>query len=142
MVEKKDNSELSAELSCGICWNIMWQPVTTPCGHTFCKECLYQTLQRKRECTICRAEIFKSSIANLPVNVVLTSLIEKMEPEAIAQRKKEWELERENARKNVLPSNTGFNSIPVLVGVKLHVFKNMTTRIRVDPKIAVNMKIW
>jgi hypothetical protein len=36
----------------------------------------------------------------LPVNVVLTNLIEKMEPEAIAQRKKEWETERENAKKS------------------------------------------
>jgi hypothetical protein len=64
-----------------------------------------------------------------------------MEPQAIAQRKKEWEEEREKARRNVQAPITGLNSIPVIVGVKLHVFKNMNTRIRVDPKVGVNIKI-
>ena len=28
------------EFQCAICWQLMYKPVTTPCGHTFCKKCL------------------------------------------------------------------------------------------------------
>ena len=36
--------ELDSELQCVICLNLMNQPVTTPCGHTFCKQCLLSAL--------------------------------------------------------------------------------------------------
>ncbi|KDP23260.1 hypothetical protein JCGZ_23093 [Jatropha curcas] len=42
-------------LSCQICWKVMTNPITTPCGHNFCKACLEGTfagksLMRQRTC--------------------------------------------------------------------------------------------
>jgi hypothetical protein len=33
-------AEIEKEFECSICWELMFMPVTTPCGHTFCKKCL------------------------------------------------------------------------------------------------------
>ena len=32
--------EIEQEFSCSVCLELMFEPVTTSCGHTFCKECL------------------------------------------------------------------------------------------------------
>jgi hypothetical protein len=53
--------EVDEEFNCAICWMLMYQPVTTPCGHTFCKQCLQDALKLKKECLVCRKAIFESS---------------------------------------------------------------------------------
>ncbi|MFO0117892.1 MAG: RING-HC finger protein, partial [bacterium] len=53
-----DDEDVEDEFNCSICWNLMLQPVTTPCGHTFCKSCLQTTLNQKRECIMCRTPVF------------------------------------------------------------------------------------
>ncbi|GLU06302.1 hypothetical protein SLE2022_233450 [Rubroshorea leprosula] len=47
--------KLLKEFSCQICWNVMNSPLTTPCGHNFCKACLEgafagQSFVRERTC--------------------------------------------------------------------------------------------
>ena len=69
----------------------MFKPVTTPCGHTFCKECLESALAQRRECTLCKTKIFESSYANLQVNFMLQDMIEKKYPNLVAKRQKEFE---------------------------------------------------
>lgn len=75
-----NEEDLAEEFQCAICWQIMFRPVTTPCGHTFCKECLENALAVRRECTLCKARIFESSFANLQVNFMIQSMIEKKYP--------------------------------------------------------------
>ncbi len=45
-------------LKCSICHDYLLQPVTTPCGHTFCKRCLIQWMNSQRgeasTCPSCR----------------------------------------------------------------------------------------
>jgi len=65
----------------------MYQPVTTSCGHTFCKQCLLSVLKRKRECIMCRVPIFQGDISNLPVNIMLSNIIEKQYPKTSAKIK-------------------------------------------------------
>ncbi|XP_063785889.1 E3 ubiquitin/ISG15 ligase TRIM25-like [Pseudophryne corroboree] len=53
------SADLRQELDCFICQNIA--PVTLICGHNFCPDCLFHTLNTKEEsglyaCPVCRAE--------------------------------------------------------------------------------------
>lgn len=47
-------------LICPICMEILQDPVFfggNPCQHVFCRECIRNALERKRECPMCRAAI-------------------------------------------------------------------------------------
>ena len=63
------------DLNCLICYNLLCQPTTMHCGHSFCRDCavkLFNT-DRKINCPICRTTLSKE----LPrVNVTLKTLIE------------------------------------------------------------------
>jgi hypothetical protein len=43
----------SVELDCGICYGRLRVPITTPCGHTFCRACLYSSLRIRTACPHC-----------------------------------------------------------------------------------------
>ena len=42
-------------LECAICLRLVAEPITIPCGHTFCRCCLVKSLQQQRKCPTCRA---------------------------------------------------------------------------------------
>jgi len=43
-------------LECSVCLQLLCEPVTTPCGHSFCRPCLVGTLRKnKKKCPSCRA---------------------------------------------------------------------------------------
>ncbi|KAI9788242.1 MAG: hypothetical protein M1816_007008 [Peltula sp. TS41687] len=48
------------ELDCQICYNILLDPLTTSCGHTFCRKCLHRVLDHSSLCPICRRELLIS----------------------------------------------------------------------------------
>ncbi|KAG8429709.1 hypothetical protein GDO86_019416, partial [Hymenochirus boettgeri] len=55
------SADLRDELSCSICLNIYTDPVTLPCGHNFCKNCIGNVLGTQERlgvytCPECRAE--------------------------------------------------------------------------------------
>jgi hypothetical protein len=41
----ESTAEIDQDFVCIICFDLYYQPVTTNCGHTFCKECLSNTLK-------------------------------------------------------------------------------------------------
>lgn len=43
--------------SCSICIEQFEQPMVTPCGHQFCKECILGWLSSKNTCPMCRKNI-------------------------------------------------------------------------------------
>ena len=47
----------SEALRCPICWDQLIGPVATPCGHTFCSQCIRSALNVKKECPVCRVAI-------------------------------------------------------------------------------------
>ena len=110
----------------------MFKPVTTPCGHTFCKECLESALAQRRECTLCKTKIFESSYANLQVNFMLQDMIEKKYPNLVAKRQKEFEeLQAKRAEEKKQREEQKNGQIPVLFS-KAHVFKNMSASIKIN----------
>lgn len=39
---------------CVLCMRLLYEPVTTPCGHSFCKSCFARCTDVKNRCPICR----------------------------------------------------------------------------------------
>ncbi|KAF2457822.1 PUA-like domain-containing protein [Lineolata rhizophorae] len=74
-------------LDCGVCYRIMLDPVTTPCGHTFCRQCLSRTLRHNWQCPACRADLpIPPSLDNQASNVVLMGLLDAIRAADIAAR--------------------------------------------------------
>ncbi|KAH8094793.1 hypothetical protein BXZ70DRAFT_991629 [Cristinia sonorae] len=90
--------ELLAELTCHICFALMWQPVTTPCQHTFCSKCLHRSLDHSTACPLCRQQLpgydyFQETIGSSSsstetgaFNKLVLSITLKAFPEAYASR--------------------------------------------------------
>ncbi|MEQ2306580.1 hypothetical protein AMECASPLE_009684 [Ameca splendens] len=70
----------NANLTCAICLERFRYPVTIPCGHTFCKDCIIQHWDTKSKCNIApRCPICNEEFPSRPVlkrNVSLSVLTE------------------------------------------------------------------
>ncbi|XP_061536000.1 E3 ubiquitin/ISG15 ligase TRIM25 [Phycodurus eques] len=74
-----DDSELSLlslsdELTCCICLCTFDSPVTIPCGHNFCQECLLSTWKETYSCPQCRTHY--PTKPELKKNTVLSAVVE------------------------------------------------------------------
>eukprot|EP00198_Chlamydomonas_reinhardtii_P011092 XP_001700429.1 predicted protein [Chlamydomonas reinhardtii] len=49
---------------------LLFEPVTTPCGHTFCKECFARAIDHKPRCPYCRAAPPAAQQLTLPLFVM------------------------------------------------------------------------
>ncbi|KAF2761381.1 LON-domain-containing protein [Pseudovirgaria hyperparasitica] len=75
------------ELDCQVCYNLMLDPVTTTCGHSFCRKCLARVLDHSRHCPFCRRTLpMPPSLGNRPSNAALCSLLDGLCPELVASR--------------------------------------------------------
>lgn len=43
----------TGDLDCILCCRLLWKPVTTPCGHTYCWMCLDRCLDYSSACPLC-----------------------------------------------------------------------------------------
>jgi hypothetical protein len=62
----QDTEAIKQLLDCSICLLPLSDPITTQCGHTFCKECLIRTMTdlKTRSCPFCRHELFRIGKVN------------------------------------------------------------------------------
>ncbi|KAI4747252.1 hypothetical protein E4T50_02431 [Aureobasidium sp. EXF-12298] len=75
------------EVDCQVCYNIMYDPVTTACGHTLCRKCLARTLDHSTHCPVCRRSVITPpSLLKYPNNKTLVSLLEGLVPEIVSAR--------------------------------------------------------
>ena len=78
--EYSDDFEIEDEFVCIICLDLMYQPTTTNCGHTFCTECLSVLHHNFRvRCPICRKLVKQiDSVDKLPLNFnILYEIVER-----------------------------------------------------------------
>ncbi|XP_016305059.1 E3 ubiquitin-protein ligase TRIM39-like [Sinocyclocheilus anshuiensis] len=67
---------LNEELQCSICMHVLTDPVTTPCGHNFCKTCLNKcwTITQTCFCPLCK-ETFSRRPA-IKINTTLREVVQ------------------------------------------------------------------
>eukprot|EP01120_Amphizonella_sp_Union-15-10_P014898 TRINITY_DN7430_c0_g1_i1.p1 TRINITY_DN7430_c0_g1~~TRINITY_DN7430_c0_g1_i1.p1 ORF type:complete len:191 (-),score=49.70 TRINITY_DN7430_c0_g1_i1:127-699(-) len=104
-----------SDFECALCYKLFYQPVTTTCGHTYCKNCFLSSLKYSPHCPLCRAKLFDSPREfNISVNYLLLNILEKhfgteyqarmleeteegkqrdieRVPEAVASEQEEWD---------------------------------------------------
>ncbi|XP_019853147.1 PREDICTED: bifunctional apoptosis regulator-like [Amphimedon queenslandica] len=78
-------------MSCGVCFQLLLDPVTLNCGHSFCLVCLAQLWNVSRNssllCPMCR-QPWAEPGGRLPsVNVMLREVLEQTFPEKIKERR-------------------------------------------------------
>jgi Lon protease-like protein len=75
------------EVDCHVCYNMMYDPVTTPCGHTFCRRCLQRVLDHSMYCPVCRRSLLiPPSLEHQPSNKRLVDLLNGLCQEQVLLR--------------------------------------------------------
>ncbi|KAG9439859.1 hypothetical protein H6P81_020024 [Aristolochia fimbriata] len=76
------------DFECTLCLKLLYEPVTTPCGHSFCRACLFQSMDHGNKCPMCRTVLFISP-RTCSISVTLNNIIQKNFPEEYKERKLE-----------------------------------------------------
>ncbi|CAL5441788.1 unnamed protein product [Camellia sinensis] len=96
-------AERTDDFDCTLCLKLLYEPVTTPCGHSFCRSCLFQAMDRvlkKHKIDGKAHEITEIILGRLTgdldpysrsKSVTLNNIIEKNFPEEYAERKLEYD---------------------------------------------------
>ena len=74
------------DLTCEICYSVLFQPVTTTCGHTFCRDCLQRSLDFRPDCPYCRQPLDCVVARNYQVTNVIKEITEKLFPDEYVGR--------------------------------------------------------
>lgn len=82
---------MEEDLTCPLCFKILYIPVSTSCGHTYCKSCIERSFHNSKQCPICRVTL--ASPLNLTPTFILQTIIEKKYPEETKKRKQEEQIE-------------------------------------------------
>ncbi|EIN10633.1 LON-domain-containing protein [Punctularia strigosozonata HHB-11173 SS5] len=110
------------ELTCEICFALFFQPITTPCQHTFCAKCLQRSLDHSNSCPLCRQELPGFAyVQDHACNRVVLSIIFKAFPELYRERGEAIEAEERDARLDtpIFVAQLSFPGMPTL----LHFFE-------------------
>lgn len=55
------DASVRQQLECALCFGLLWEPATMPCGHTLCRPCLARSLDHAFDstpsCPLCRATL-------------------------------------------------------------------------------------
>ncbi|CAF3379848.1 unnamed protein product [Rotaria socialis] len=133
----------STDFGCSICCNLLWFPITTPCGHVFCRECVIRSVDNTQaKCPICKSSLqnFFPMLIQSHVNKseIISKIIETYFPIEFNERRQIYEQEniRGASMSSTLMSNEGQTEsqifeIPIFVCVlafpncvcPLHVFE-------------------
>ncbi|XP_070109513.1 LON peptidase N-terminal domain and RING finger protein 1 isoform X6 [Equus przewalskii] len=83
-----------SDFECSLCMRLFFEPVTTPCGHSFCKNCLERCLDHTPYCPLCK-ESLKEYLADRRycVTQLLEELMVKYLPDELSERKKIYDEE-------------------------------------------------
>ncbi|XP_063046733.1 LON peptidase N-terminal domain and RING finger protein 1 isoform X2 [Engraulis encrasicolus] len=77
-----------SDFECPLCIRLFYEPVTTPCGHTFCKNCIERSLDHNLRCPLCKQPL-QEYLKNRKYNptVLLQDIMSRLFPSQLAERK-------------------------------------------------------
>lgn len=65
-----------SDVECSLCIRMFLEPVTTPCGHTFCRECLERCMDHQPYCPLCKQCLREYlRVGSYPITAVLQDLM-------------------------------------------------------------------
>lgn len=115
-------AELQSELECQICVQLLYHPVTSPCGHTFCRRCLHRSLDHSPTCPLCRNDFPSFAyFQSQPVNVTTSRVILTAWPTFASDRKAALEAEETSSNLDtpIFFSHLAWPNLPIYI----HVFE-------------------
>jgi len=75
------------QFDCPLCQQLLFEPITTSCGHTFCKACTLRAMDHDNRCPMCRTIVHISP--EYGVSVLLQQVIQQNFPIQYQLRKEE-----------------------------------------------------
>ncbi|XP_051947096.1 E3 ubiquitin-protein ligase TRIM39-like [Xyrauchen texanus] len=75
-IVSSSSSALNEELQCSICLDVFTDPVTTPCGHNFCKTCLNDCWKNAQDCNCPLCKETFSKRPDLEINTTLREVVQ------------------------------------------------------------------
>jgi len=85
---QKLRDRLRTELDCQVCYSLILDPLTMPCGHTFCRRCVARVLDHTDLCPICRRKVgMPAAIQSEPLNNTLARLIDYFFADQVTARR-------------------------------------------------------
>ncbi|KAG8553550.1 hypothetical protein GDO81_003460 [Engystomops pustulosus] len=83
-----------SDLDCSLCMRLLYEPVTTPCGHTYCLKCLERCLDHNPKCPLCKEDLSEYlAMRKFCKTDLMEDLIAKYFPEELKERKMVYEEE-------------------------------------------------
>ncbi|WWD17561.1 hypothetical protein CI109_102002 [Kwoniella shandongensis] len=114
--------ELGGMLECDVCALLLYEPVTTPCQHSFCSKCLSRSLDHSSRCPVCRQDLPSFAFfQDHAVNKVLVTILKTAFPAEYAERQAAIERDERDARLDtpIFVCTLAFPGMPTI----LHVFE-------------------
>lgn len=114
-----------SDLECSLCMRLFYEPVTTPCGHTFCMKCLERCLDHNSQCPLCKERLSEYlAQRKYSKTLLMEGLIDHYLLEELVERRKVHEeeiAELSNLNKNVpiFVCTMAFPTVPC----PLHIFE-------------------
>ncbi|XP_078142131.1 LON peptidase N-terminal domain and RING finger protein 2 [Centroberyx gerrardi] len=115
----------SGDMECSLCMRLFYEPVATPCGHTFCLKCLERCLDHNPNCPLCK-ENLSEYLATRGFNktLLMEEVLQRYLGDELAERKKIHEEEMKelsnlNQEVPIFICTMAFPTIPC----PLHVFE-------------------
>ncbi|XP_057599631.1 LON peptidase N-terminal domain and RING finger protein 2 [Hippopotamus amphibius kiboko] len=83
-----------ADFECALCMRLLFEPVTTPCGHTFCLKCLERCLDHAPHCPLCKEKLSELLASrNFNITTLAEELIFQYLSDELSDRKRIYDEE-------------------------------------------------
>lgn len=101
------------DFECSLCYRLLWQPASTPCGHTFCRSCIDRWLDHSPTCPLCKMALDEYlAERGRSTTTFLTFAMESLLPAEVAERRRTHE---EEILADSLAGQDRHHEIPIFV---------------------------
>ncbi|XP_056280738.1 LON peptidase N-terminal domain and RING finger protein 2-like [Pseudoliparis swirei] len=112
-------------MECSLCMRLFYEPVATPCGHTFCLKCLERCLDHNSNCPLCKENLSEYlATRGYSKTLLMEEVLQRYLGDELAERKKihEEELKELSNLEQEVPIFVCTMAFPTIT-CPLHVFE-------------------